>query len=129
MKLYNLTLTETQVEVLWKALDLYARIGIGQLEAVCYCHEHRDQYLPNREAAEAHLAEVKLLLTGCGVNSSFGITSDKVPDTYRVAFDMHNVIRHALSWEKNSKVSGVYREKPIQWGKEPMANLVIARKE
>jgi hypothetical protein len=106
-KKYQLTLDERQTQTLVAALDLFSRIGIGQFEEIVHHMRFRlDARL--KEAAEgsydyrkADLATklmdlAKYTLFGHPPNGSYGIHSHEVPDEYRVAYDIQQVIRHEL---------------------------------
>jgi hypothetical protein len=98
---YNLTLTEEHAGILVAALDLYARIGIGQFEVVA------EVYDPGRNL-EARDAIHTLLLAakeeaGHPRNGSHGIHNSKVDDRFRASFDLKQVIQNRVAWDKNPK--------------------------
>lgn len=104
-KTYNLTLTEKQATVLTRALDLFSRIGIGQFEEVI--NIFRDEHLSDPEMtperideARKHIDHVKFMLTGHPANGSFGILNPRVSDDYRIAYDIQQVIRNRLAWDR-----------------------------
>lgn len=100
---YVLEMTEKQAEVISAALEIYARIGIGQLSEVL---EHPDvtraliASRADRGELEKLMAELKASLFGLKENASFSIMSERVNDRNRVAWDIRNVIRHRLSWDR-----------------------------
>lgn len=106
---YLLRLTEEQAQTLVAACDLYSRIGIGQLEEIARLARmgvlaHKDNpdgaVADSLDMAEEALVTAKLHLTGMPSNASFGIHSDKVRPTYKIAWDLQQVIRHRLSWDR-----------------------------
>jgi hypothetical protein len=100
---YNLTLTEKQAGVLIDALDLYTRIGLGQFEEVVQVydrnlkldHETRDRIKSLLDAAKRE--------AGHPSNGSYGIHNEKVDDVFRAAFDIKQVVRNKLAWDRNPK--------------------------
>src|SRR4051812_19032275 len=93
-KKYILEIDENQARTLEKALDLYSRIGMGQLREIINVLRY-DERLDNKnlEVARNILDNVKLLVFG---DDFYGIYSHEVPDVYRVAWDIQRVIRHQL---------------------------------
>jgi hypothetical protein len=62
------------------------------------------------------------LATGLPRNAYHGIFSDKIPDEARVAWDLHQVIRHRLSWDDQPEGGiTVNFDTPMKYGKEELA--------
>jgi hypothetical protein len=100
-KKYRLIVDETQAQVIQQALDLYSRIGIGQLEEVANhlrFYDHTSLNAPDHyerlELGKKTMDLAKEIIFKLPPNASFGIYSDKVPDRYRVSWDIMRVIRH-----------------------------------
>jgi len=108
MKKYKLILNEDQVAALSAACELLARVGIGQFEKVLDFSEHQPGYIKD-DPADMHVARELLLrasnlMTGMRGDAGWSIGNQKdVPDRFRVAYDMHQVIR------------GHYAEQPGPW--------------
>jgi len=111
-KKYTLTLNKDQAQVLVQALDLFSRIGIGQFEEIVHVYDsgrmNNEQLEGNakydvRDQARAALDLAKKVLTGYTGGASHGIHSPLVSDKYRAAFDIQQVVRHALHQERNPK--------------------------
>ncbi len=90
---YTLTLTNKHLAIIQEALNLYFRLGIGQvndlkrhLEANTL-HEATD---PERFDVEDALDILDKKLPGCGIMSA----TDQVKDAHFI----HDVIRHKLAW-------------------------------
>lgn len=99
---YSLTLTEKQLQVIQSACELLFRIKMGQLSHVAEFFFHRpiNDILALREG----LDKLSTLATGLDSHSaSHGISSPEISDDARIAADVHDVIRHHLSWKKNPK--------------------------
>lgn len=125
---YELELSKEQAETTCQALDLYARVLNGQLDEVARVLE----FIPGRkqgrsEEARVLLALAKLaLIPELSVNAHFGITGGS--DEAKVAYDVYQVIRHRLAWDKNPQGGfQVEYDKPLYCsGKEP---AVIRKKD
>lgn len=121
---YRLTLSEQQTAIVCRALEFYERVGgMGQIEEVLDPWRFRCQD-GAVEHARAALDEAKLHLTGFDRCSSFGIHSEKVPDEYRVAYDLQQVIRHRMAWDRTPEGGfGVWFDKPHQTSRSPLAAI------
>lgn len=121
---YLLLLTEAQVESISCALEFYERAGgMGQLGEVLDPWRRRCRPA-NIEPARRALDEAQNLLTGLPFGASFGICSPEVPDEFRVAYDLHQVLRHRLAWDRYPQGgTNVVFDKPRQTGQEPLATI------
>lgn len=125
MKTYQLTLNEEQARVLTQALDLYARIGCGQLEEILQHHQFRVDYAQS-ELARERIQQAKLILTSLPETAYFSIHSPDICSAYRVAFDLKQVIRHRLAWDNNPQGGILVNfDTPVQTAKDtPLATMV-----
>jgi hypothetical protein len=101
MTKYKLTVSEQQAAIIANALDLFSRIGLGQFEEIMRVYD-RNHVVPleAREQARNFLKAAKIEV-GHTSNGSFGIHSPKVSDDFRAAYDLLQVIRHRLAWDRN----------------------------
>ena len=124
---YTLTLDEKQAELLVCALDLFTRIGIGQFEEIVslWVRDHISNLSPEQiEKARKALGSTKRALTGFTLNASYGIHSPEVPDRFRVARDLLEVIRHRLAWDKHPEGGlQVWFDKPNAISESPLATM------
>lgn len=109
----TLLVTEDQLSLISRALDLYSRIGIGQLDKLLdhptfvnerklYCKDANGNtdWVKNSDLKEeterrlVHARELLLPNDHLPLNASLGIHSPNVDESCRVAFDIHQVIRH-----------------------------------
>jgi hypothetical protein len=103
-KPYQLWLTEKQAQVLVNALDLYSRIGMGQFSEIA--HVLRMNVLGNPSWQVDALAKVEEITREAssywmgGSGDYYGITSEKINDIFRVAWDLQQVIRYRLAWDR-----------------------------
>lgn len=109
-KSYTLHLTEKQARVIVNALDLYSRIGMGQLKEVAYVLRQNplpkaDPELDARITLLSDIRDRLDTLSRYWMNGSgyYGITSKSISDVFRTAWDIQQVIRHRLAWDRNPK--------------------------
>lgn len=132
MSEYSLGLTTVQAQLTSAALDMYTRIGLGQLENIL---EHPAIFAKlsaeNRADAEWLVHRLKYLLFGFEPNASHGITNLAVDDKARQAYDIRCVIRHRLAWDKAGNppnrdfqtMFGVDYDPPTHLGGQPLATM------
>ena len=115
---YNLSLTERQAQVLVDALDLYSRIGMGQLTEISHVLRMNSKAV---DEVDMMLREASYCWMG-GAGSYYGITSDKINDVFRVAWDLQQVIRYRLAWDRNPDGGiQVHFDEPLKSSAEPLA--------
>lgn len=130
---YALLVTQRQAQLIENAMDLYARLLLGQTEVIEALA--RDGYVRHQlRGRHADFDEIRLAcealkhaLTGHSASDSFGIFHARVHDSARVAWDLAKVVRDGLAWDRSpAGGEGVQFEKPYQTSViEPLA--VIAR--
>ncbi len=122
MKTYTLKISEEQARILANACEFVARIHMGQLDPVAdqvMSHESAD--IP---ALRDQLRGLQPLITGMSRNAYLSISSDKLSDFPRIAWELHQVIRHRLAWDR--KPDGgfqVYFDKPHLLTDHPLAEI------
>jgi hypothetical protein len=142
MKTYNLQVTEEQLKVISTACELLSRIQGGQIrEAFDYLPLKKDidwsVYHEIQDELTRRMPEI--LEDGIdGWSSSFGVGSSKVHNYHDIAWDLYQVIRHKLSWEraveegviesensprKWSEMMGVSFDPPMRFGSEKLAKI------
>lgn len=121
---YQLTISEEQANIICRALEFYERVGgLGQFEVVVEPWFLRCETAALEEARR-HLDRAKFHLTGFGYGASYGIYSEEVPDEHRVAYDLQQVIRHRLAWDRTPEGGmGVWFDKPHQTSQVPLAKI------
>ena len=133
MKTYTLTVNENQARLLSQALELVARVQTGQWhefidwlpqqEKVNH-HDLREQLMPIMRQHFANAKPESANWTIDGWASHYGILSEHVEDTARVAWDLQKVIDHCLAWDNNPE--GGYTvdfDGPRHVGKQPLATM------
>lgn len=121
MKTVKIEVTEKQAKLIMHALDLYSRIGIGQFDFIKehwsiqkYLWEnHKEEF---HEIATKELTEArnKMFDMDFGLNGSWGIHNKQADDSVRVAFDIHQVIRHEF-WKQNPNRSSITVDSSIHF--------------
>ena len=134
----TMEINEEQAHTLLKALDAFSRLHMGQLNIVMsdilISHQKRFE----KEQLNMVLAIPKAILdlsdsisamfTGMPPNASFSIGSPEIPDMAREAYDMQQVLRYKLAWEKN--LSGGYTvnfQKPMKTSELDLPKVTIEK--
>lgn len=116
---YTIEVNEEQAKVISLALDIFSRMEGGQLEWVFSMIPWK--YHEKLESVEPMLKELQLLLTGMQ-HGNLGIGN--VSDSARIAFDLHQVIRHRLAWDREPQGRmSVSFDPPMKWGSQPLAKI------
>jgi hypothetical protein len=99
----NLALSDGQARAVMAALNLYFRVGLGQLQIML---EHPDVSRrmvrirgDERAVLEEWLDGAKDAIFRMPRNASYGIYHNGIDDRNRVAYDIYSVIRHRLAWD------------------------------
>lgn len=128
MRRYQLDLTKEQAITVMQALDLYSRIGMGQIREVVY-HCANSEHDPLKRAAARRQAEPLLddaarVLTDLPAGSYFAISAPQIDNSNRRAYDIQQVIRHRLAWDE-SPGGGWHREfdKPMPYSGEGLPTI------
>lgn len=100
---YKLEISEKQASIIQRALELFSRVHIGQLQYVL--EQFRQHWIKPKkdcdfEECEKLMSLLKMHLTGFKMNESYGIHSLEVDDDARIAWDLQQVIRHRVSWDR-----------------------------
>lgn len=113
--MYQITnLSETQLQIIQEALDLYARVKVNQLGTVAYsCMEELGNNFGSLRDI-LHAIEKKEFI------------SNNVHQSKKacIAFDIHDVIRHKLSWDRHPEGGWTVNfDDPLHWGSEPLCKV------
>ena len=120
----TLTLTEEQADILLMALDTYNRLMMGQFNAVSDLFPARD--FDRGKAAAALQAARQAVMPELDPRGYHGIESREIPDRARIAFDVEQVLRHALSWHRHPEGGiTVNFDKPYWTSPEPRPRVEI----
>jgi len=125
---YQLTVSEEQAEVISKSVEFFARINMGQLEEVFYQLLDNPKFLDlsvdERQAFRSQLAEASLMFTKLTSGASFGIHNPDIPEQARTAWDVYQIIRQVLAWERQpTGGDSVNFGNPFKTGVEDLARM------
>ena len=97
---YLLEIDEDHARLLIEALDFYSRVHMGQLEVITEQHIHS---FDDPEDCHRFRQTVLLLKDDLGIhhNAHWGIRSPKVIEGAKIAFDIQQIIRHRLAWDRH----------------------------
>ena len=122
--MYLIELNEKQLNTLLKALDIYSRLGCGQLDTLL---DPYNSPLPihDKECAKESLKNLKnCSFKNLDYNASIGIFSEDAPEESKIAYDIIQVARNVKAWSKNPEGGiTVDFDKPWQASKEPMPKI------
>lgn len=101
---YVLELSEGQAELVSRAVELYARLGLGQFQMLdrFFSWGPKDSSL---EKARPLLQELAIIKNGAP-HSHPGIYSKAISDDYQVLYDLYQVMRHRLAWDRDPHPKG-----------------------
>lgn len=123
---YTLTLNEHQAYVIKEALDLFSRIHMGQLDTVAdvFVAYAQERGFDTLSFLRDELDNLSPIWTGLHKHAYHGIHSPKISDKARVAWDLQQVIRHRLAWDREPK-GGIYVDfdTPMRSSAEPLASI------
>lgn len=124
MPTVTLTLSEEQAYTLWEALETYNRLLMGQFSAVADLFPDRD--FDRKVAAAALLKARQTVMPELDPRGYHGIESRDVRDPARIAFDVEQALRHALSWHRYPEGGiTVNFDKPYWTSLEPRPRVEI----
>ena len=130
--MYNLKINKNQAEVISKALDLYSRIGAGQISEILWHpsvaekmwvkNSNLSENQMNQKLVRQLLDDIKRIIWGYKPNENGGISMAEEID--KIAYDLHQVIRHKIAWDGKPKGGNtVDFHKPMKYSKEELAKM------
>jgi hypothetical protein len=124
MSLVALTLTEEQADILLMSLETYSRLKMGQFNAVTDLFPARDF---DRGKAAAALQEARqTVMPELDPRGYYGIRNLEAGEQARVAFDIQQVLRHALAWHWHPEGGiGVCYDEPYKTSRAPLIRVEI----
>lgn len=101
-KLYTIKLNRSQLATLISATEVFARLGIGQFNfALDWLPIEKGKYISYEDQLYFSERLAPLMVHHIdGYRSSLGIYSKETPEFAKIAWDLHQVFRHRLSWER-----------------------------
>lgn len=92
---HDLIITGEEGCLLRNMLDNFGRLGLGQINTVI-----NDVFWLGFGAVNDLCDAIKKELTGFESNTSWGIGCEEISDDFRIAFDIQQVVRHAIAWDR-----------------------------
>lgn len=129
---YTITITQTQAEVMNRALELYSRLKAGQLSEIYF--EFMDPKKSSRELFEVAAKVMKRSIwPDMEYNATKGVGQDTRDGNGKgdIAWDMHEVLRHRLAWDEAGNpptrdfktMMGHTYDNPTSWSGHPLAEM------
>lgn len=99
---YTITnLSRDHLAVLMAALELFERVGMGQFREVLDTARPKYRLADQSETIERLMSVVRdLLMPELQRSAYFSIHSKSISDNFRVAYDLLQVIRHRVAWDR-----------------------------
>lgn len=121
-----------QLGVIQEALDIYSRVKMGQFKEICRLWEH-DTKIYERykdvQKIEDKIMEIRdLVYPELRDYAHFGIYNDKCPEDSKIAYDLIQVMRYVIAWDREP--NGGYTVdfgKPLASSKEELIDVKIIR--
>jgi hypothetical protein len=136
MTTYTLTVTEDQARAIQKACEFLARVRIGQVtEILTHLPFDKEHWIIDKFKFSDQLNEMFKPSCGLSENSSYGVGTFEDAD---ILFDIYEVIRHRLAWDKAEneklvnesgqrdwvKMMTVDYDEPMHWSKtQPLPEI------
>lgn len=90
---YKLILTEEKINILIEALELYARIGTGQVDAIGKMSFIKEKSVYKKEAEDAYEAIQKALFPELKKNQFYSIKNEKVPKQCKISWSIFQTLK------------------------------------
>lgn len=117
---YMLTLTRDQAEVVKNALELFARLKIGQFNRITEMMlnvRDVDDFCKRRDEADRLLKSAACFIYG---SNPYGQPDVKQDDLYHRAWSIYEIIRYTMAWYDNPDGGfGCCFDEPMPYGDEP----------
>lgn len=106
MDKYYMSFSKEQLRTMEMALELFSRLNIGQIWAVCEAVKHKgaNKEIGYYQLSRAIEAMVKpIMFPDLHQDASYGICAEDTPIEAKRAWNIQQVIRQFLSWENMGK--------------------------
>ena len=122
-----LEMNQKQAIVLMDALETFSRIKMGQFDVIQTAFVLRDF---DRQIASSYAKALRrTIMPELSDNAYYGIFS-KEAGTGAEAWDVYQVIRHAIAWKRNPRGGmTIDYDKPMAASKEPLPKITIVTGE
>lgn len=127
---YILTLTREQAQVAQNALELYARLKIGQFDRITELMldvRSVDEYCQRRDLANDLLQIVAGIIYG---KNAYGYPDVQKDALHHRAWNIYAAIRYKMAWHDEPKGGwAVCFDEPYPYGGEPVPKCTIVERE
>lgn len=148
---YTIELNEEQLHVLSRACELYARVQIGQireaLDELPLAYPIDSESWNEDKETIGRIISKHTIDNVDGWRSSLGISNEQTHESAKVSYDIHQAIRHKLSWDRAvqegkvrnpletgayldpnndrnwKEMMGVHYDKPMICSKQPLPKI------
>jgi hypothetical protein len=129
-----LEITDQHADVICAALDLWARLGTGELTALLNHPDVSKRLTTDQgvtpEDVRRLLENLKTAIFDLKPNAWFGVSSKDISEGNRIAFDLMQVIRHQLAWARagnpetrTPEMFSVSYDDPLHVSSAPLATI------
>lgn len=128
---YVLNLTQVQADALSFAADIVIRLYMGQTEEIKRLHMNRIFDLDQTTRDDMHKSLQRLQEIFVPGGGFHGIhNKDDVPERARILFDLHQVLRNKIAWDRNPEGGiQVWFDDPMQTSTMPLATIKDANED
>lgn len=101
-KLYTIKINKIQLETLCSAAEVLSRLGTGQFDfAFDWLPMAKGKYISHEDQLYFSERLSPLMVHNIdGYRSSLGINCNETPEFAKIAWDLHQVFRNRLAWER-----------------------------
>jgi hypothetical protein len=123
-------MSEEQARVVVKALDIFSRLHMGQVSDVELFYRllnvGQNKSFPSREVERLCESIKFYVFPELSPGSYHSISSEKISEDARVAFDLIQALRHPMAWKRNPEGGQtVDFYDPMKTAKSPLAKVKV----
>lgn len=110
-----------------RALELYARIGMGQLSDLEQHHAFMTRDYDYRKVRDLFDSIKSEVFTDLYRGQYYGIRHEGTHESSKEAYDIYQVIRHKLAWHRNPEGNNwnVMFDDPVRFSSQPFPDIEI----
>ena len=117
---YVLTLNREQARAVCTALELHARLGMGQFEEIHPLWMSRKGY--DREVAVDAIRMLKAA-SGLSQDGYLGAGSPELPEACKVSWDIYQVLRREIARMEGHPSTSVWHHDPLRESLQPLPTV------
>jgi len=126
--MYTLKVSKNQIKVISEALELYARLNIGQIEQIEWLFRDKicnkiELYDLDKLRSSCDIIK-NVVFSELGRNAHYSIRSDSVPEKAKIAYDFVQVINHLLAWDSTPEGGNTVNfQEPLKCSEEDLPKI------